>query len=77
MNSWHPENTLFSGQMCSDEGQVLGTRFTSNTFMDPKRTLHRRAGVGVEGGWKGFGEPSVGPEKCIKHFYLHSGVISV
>jgi hypothetical protein len=49
MNSWHPENTLFSGQMCSNEGQVLGARFTSNTFMDPKRTLKGRAGVGVEG----------------------------
>jgi len=47
MNSWHPENTMFSGQMCSDEGRLLGAIFTSNTFMDPKRTLNRRAGVGV------------------------------
>jgi len=47
MNSWHPENTLFSGQMCSDEGRVLGARFRCNTFMDPMRTLKRRAGVGL------------------------------
>jgi len=33
--------------MCSDEGRVLGARFTSNTFMDAKRKLKRRAGVVV------------------------------
>jgi hypothetical protein len=66
MNSWHPENTLFSGQMCSDEGRVLGARFSTNTFMDPKRTLKRD---GLEWGWGwGLKEPSFGPEKCIVHF---------
>jgi hypothetical protein len=78
MNSWHPENTLFLGQMCSDEGRVLGARLSSNTFMDPKRTLKRRTGVvvGVGGSWRGLKEPSFGPEKWITHFYLHRKVIS-
>lgn len=70
MNSWHPENTLFSGQMCSDEGQVLGARFTNNTCLDPKRTLNRRAGVGRLNGVGGSSRHQGLGQRNVSHIFI-------